>query len=99
MHGQSLNSALPLDIQATAFQRRVWSYLQKIPFGETRSYTAVAKGIGRPSATRAVARACATNPVAVAIPCHRVVRQGGEMGGYRWGIKRKEALLEMESQA
>ncbi|MBZ5570706.1 MAG: bifunctional DNA-binding transcriptional regulator/O6-methylguanine-DNA methyltransferase Ada [Acidobacteriia bacterium] len=99
MRGQSLNSALPLDIQATAFQRRVWSYLQKIPFGETRSYAAVAKGIGRPSATRAVARACATNPVAVAIPCHRVVRQGGEMGGYRWGIKRKETLLEMESKA
>jgi AraC family transcriptional regulator, regulatory protein of adaptative response / methylated-DNA-[protein]-cysteine methyltransferase len=96
MHGQSLNTALPLDIQATAFQRRVWSYLQKIPFGETRSYAAVAKGIGRPTASRAVARACATNPVAVAIPCHRVVRQGGEMGGYRWGVKRKEALLEME---
>jgi AraC family transcriptional regulator, regulatory protein of adaptative response / methylated-DNA-[protein]-cysteine methyltransferase len=96
MRGQRLNSALPLDIQATAFQRRVWSYLQKIPFGETRSYAAVAKGIGRPSATRAVARACATNPVAVAIPCHRVVRKGGEMGGYRWGVERKKALLDLE---
>jgi len=96
MRGQKLNSALPLDIQATAFQRRVWAYLQKIPFGETRSYAAVAKGIGRPTATRAVARACATNPVAVAIPCHRVVRTGGEMGGYRWGIDRKKALLELE---
>jgi len=96
MRGRRLSSALPLDIQATAFQRRVWAYLQKIPFGETRSYAAVAKEIGNPSATRAVARACATNPVAVAIPCHRVVRESGEMGGYRWGVKRKEALLEME---
>lgn len=96
MRGQKLSSALPLDIQATAFQRRVWSYLQKIPFGETCSYAAVAKGIGRPSATRAVARACATNPVAVAIPCHRVVRQSGEMGGYRWGVERKKTLLELE---
>jgi AraC family transcriptional regulator of adaptative response/methylated-DNA-[protein]-cysteine methyltransferase len=97
LQGQSLNSALPLDIQATAFQRRVWSYLQKIPFGETRSYAAVANAIGQPSASRAVARACATNPVAVAIPCHRVVRTNGDMGGYRWGVERKKALLEMES--
>jgi AraC family transcriptional regulator, regulatory protein of adaptative response / methylated-DNA-[protein]-cysteine methyltransferase len=90
-------SALPLDIQATAFQRRVWSYLQSIAFGETRSYSQVAKAIRRPSAVRAVARACATNPVAIAIPCHRVVRSNGEMGGYRWGIERKKALLEMEA--
>jgi AraC family transcriptional regulator, regulatory protein of adaptative response / methylated-DNA-[protein]-cysteine methyltransferase len=90
------SAALPLDIRATAFQRRVWAYLQSIPFGATRSYSQVAKGIGRPSAVRAVARACATNPVAVAIPCHRVVRQDGSMGGYRWGIERKKALLEME---
>ena len=96
MRGQKLSAALPLDIQATAFQRRVWSYLQKIPFGETRSYAAVAKGIGRPTAARAVARACATNPVAVAIPCHRVVRKDGEDGGYRWGVERKKTLLEME---
>lgn len=96
MRGQHMNSALPLDIQATAFQRRVWSYLQSIPFGETRSYAAVAKAIGQPSASRAVARACATNPVAVAIPCHRVVRQGGETGGYRWGVDRKKTLLEIE---
>lgn len=96
MRGQLFNSALPLDIQATAFQRKVWSYLQSIPFGETRSYAAVAKAIGRPSASRAVARACATNPVAVAIPCHRVVRQDGEMSGYRWGLDRKKTLLEME---
>jgi AraC family transcriptional regulator, regulatory protein of adaptative response / methylated-DNA-[protein]-cysteine methyltransferase len=96
MSGRDLDSSLPLDIRATAFQRRVWTYLQSIPFGATRSYGQVAKAIGRPSATRAVARACATNPVAVAIPCHRVVRQDGSMGGYRWGIERKKTLLEME---
>ncbi len=98
MRGQKLSSALPLDIQATAFQRRVWSHLQSIPFGATRSYSEVAKAIGRPDAARAVARACATNPVAVAIPCHRVVRENGEVGGYRWGTERKQALLEMEQQ-
>ena len=99
LRGKDLHSSLPLDIRATAFQRRVWTYLQSIPFGETQSYTEVAKGIGRPRACRAVARACATNPVAVAIPCHRVVREDGSMGGYRWGIKRKTALLEMERGA
>jgi len=98
MLGQRVNAALPLDIQATAFQRRVWSQLQSIPFGATRSYAAVAKAIGQPSATRAVARACATNPVAVAIPCHRVVRKNGDVGGYRWGAERKKALLELEMQ-
>jgi AraC family transcriptional regulator, regulatory protein of adaptative response / methylated-DNA-[protein]-cysteine methyltransferase len=97
MRGQRLNTTLPLDIRATAFQRRVWTHLQSIPFGATRSYAAVAKAIGQPTATRAVARACATNPVAVAIPCHRVVRKSGDMGGYRWGIERKKALLELES--
>jgi AraC family transcriptional regulator of adaptative response/methylated-DNA-[protein]-cysteine methyltransferase len=97
LRGQKLSSSLPLDIQATAFQRRVWQYLQSIPYGSTRSYSNVAKGIGEPTATRAVARACATNPVAIAIPCHRVVRENGELGGYRWGIERKQALLEMES--
>src|SRR3989440_4101673 len=96
MRGQKLNASLPLDIQATAFQRRVWMYLQSIPFGSTKSYSQVAKAIGQPTATRAVARACATNQVAVAIPCHRVVREDGGMGGYRWGIDRKKALLEME---
>jgi len=98
MRGQKLDSALPLDIQATAFQRRVWSYLQNIPFGATRSYAQVAKSIGQPTAVRAVARACATNPVAVAIPCHRVVSSTGESGGYRWGVERKAALLGMEKQ-
>ena len=96
MRGKNLDSSLPLDIRATVFQRRVWAYLQSIPFGATRSYGQVAKAIGRPTACRAVARACATNPVAVAIPCHRVVREDGSMGGYRWGIERKKALLEME---
>ena len=90
--------SLPLDIRATAFQRRVWAHLQSIPFGATESYSKVAKAIGQPRATRAVARACATNPVAVAIPCHRVVREDGDMGGYRWGIERKEALLRMEKE-
>ena len=98
MRGQRVNAALPLDIQATAFQRRVWSHLQSIPFGATRSYAAVAKAIGQPTATRAVARACATNPVAVAIPCHRVVSKRGGTGGYRWGVERKKALLELETQ-
>jgi AraC family transcriptional regulator of adaptative response/methylated-DNA-[protein]-cysteine methyltransferase len=74
----------------------VWTQLQSIPFGATRSYAQVAKAIGQPTATRAVARACATNPVAVAIPCHRVVRKDGDMGGYRWGVERKVALLQLE---
>jgi AraC family transcriptional regulator, regulatory protein of adaptative response / methylated-DNA-[protein]-cysteine methyltransferase len=96
MRGGDMDSSLPLDIRATAFQRGVWTYLQSIPFGSTQSYSEVAKGIGRPTAARAVARACATNPVAVAIPCHRVVREDGAMGGYRWGIGRKKALLALE---
>jgi AraC family transcriptional regulator of adaptative response/methylated-DNA-[protein]-cysteine methyltransferase len=98
IRGKDLEVSLPLDIRATAFQRRVWTYLQGIPFGSTRSYSQVAKGIGQPSACRAVARACATNPVAVAIPCHRVVREDGSMGGYRWGTERKKAILEIERQ-
>ena len=99
MEGRETNPSLPLDIRATAFQRRVWEALQRIPRGETRSYRAVARRIGMPKATRAVARACATNPVAVAIPCHRVIREDGELGGYRWGIERKELLLAMEKEA
>jgi AraC family transcriptional regulator of adaptative response/methylated-DNA-[protein]-cysteine methyltransferase len=95
-HERVASSRLPLDIRATAFQRRVWTHLQSIPFGAVRSYGQVAKAIGQPRATRAVARACATNRIAVAIPCHRVVRGDGGMGGYRWGIERKKALLEME---
>jgi AraC family transcriptional regulator of adaptative response/methylated-DNA-[protein]-cysteine methyltransferase len=96
MSGRKPDAALPLDIRATAFQRRVWTYLQSIPFGATQSYLQVAEGIGQPSASRAVARACATNPVAVAIPCHRIVRQDGNISGYRWGVERKKALLELE---
>jgi len=99
MQQGALDASLPLDIRATAFQRRVWTYLQSIPFGKTRSYGQVAEAIGRPTASRAVARACATNPVAIAIPCHRVVRENGGMGGYRWGMDRKKALLEMEASS
>jgi AraC family transcriptional regulator, regulatory protein of adaptative response / methylated-DNA-[protein]-cysteine methyltransferase len=99
MTGRELDATLPLDIRATAFQRRVWTYLQSIPFGATRSYGQVAKAIGQPSAGRAVARACATNPVAVAIPCHRVVREDGNISGYRWGVERKKKLLDMEQSA
>jgi len=89
--------ALPLDIQATAFQRRVWEALRAIPRGATKSYSKIAADIGQPKAARAVARACATNPVAVAIPCHRVVREDGDLGGYRWGLERKKKLLAMEA--
>lgn len=90
---------LPLDLQATAFQMRVWRYLQSIPCGEVRSYTQVAAGIGEPKSARAVAQACARNRVALAIPCHRVIRESGELAGYRWGIKRKQALLKAERLA
>jgi len=94
--GKRPNLDLPLDIRATAFQRLVWEYLQTIPRGETRSYADVARGIGRPKASRAVANACASNRVAIAIPCHRVVRGGGEPGGYRWGAERKRQILDNE---
>jgi AraC family transcriptional regulator, regulatory protein of adaptative response / methylated-DNA-[protein]-cysteine methyltransferase len=94
-HAPSLD--LPLDIQATAFQRRVWQELQKIPRGTTRTYTQVAKSIGRPRSVRAVARACATNPVSVVVPCHRVIRTDGALAGYRWGLSRKEKLLQREA--
>jgi AraC family transcriptional regulator of adaptative response/methylated-DNA-[protein]-cysteine methyltransferase len=87
---------LPLDIRATAFQWRVWRALAQIPYGETRTYGEVARSIGRPRAVRAVARACATNPVPLAIPCHRVVPSGGGVGGYRWGAVRKRQLLKSE---
>jgi AraC family transcriptional regulator, regulatory protein of adaptative response / methylated-DNA-[protein]-cysteine methyltransferase len=97
MQGSEPAESLPLDIRATAFQRRVWTYLQSLSTGETKSYSEVAKAIRRPSAARAVARACATNPVAIVIPCHRVVRSDGDSGGYRWGIRRKQKLLQMES--
>ncbi len=88
---------LPLDVRGTAFQQRVWQALRDIPAGETRSYADVARRIGSPTAVRAVARACASNVLAVAIPCHRVVRSDGELSGYRWGIDRKRELLKRES--
>lgn len=90
---------LPLDVQGTAFQLLVWRYLRKVPRGETRSYREVAAGIGRPGAARAVATACAGNRVAVAIPCHRVIRGDGRLSGYRWGVVRKRALLAAERAA
>ena len=89
---------LPLDVQGTAFQRRVWLALQEIPPGDTVSYANIASRIGKPNAARAVARACAANPMAVAIPCHRVVRGNGSLGGYRWGLERKRVLLERETK-
>lgn len=90
---------LPLDIKATAFQRQVWEHLRAIPYGETVSYGDVAKALGKPGAVRAVGRACATNPVALVIPCHRVVREDKTLGGYRWGLDRKKKLLEHERRA
>ena len=89
---------LPLDVRGTAFQQRVWQALQKIPAGTTASYTEIAQRIGAPKSVRAVAGACAANALAVAIPCHRVVRTDGELSGYRWGVARKRALLEREAQ-
>jgi AraC family transcriptional regulator of adaptative response/methylated-DNA-[protein]-cysteine methyltransferase len=94
--GQDLPPDLPVDIQATAFQWKVWSYLCTIPTGETRSYAEVARAIEQPAAARAVAHACASNPVALVVPCHRVVHADGEVGGYRWGKERKEQLLARE---
>lgn len=99
LRGKEPNLDLPTDVQATAFQRRVWEELRRIPFGGTRTYAQVAKAIGRPSAVRAVARACATNPVSVIVPCHRVVREDGELAGYRWGLGRKRMLLDREQKA
>jgi AraC family transcriptional regulator of adaptative response/methylated-DNA-[protein]-cysteine methyltransferase len=87
---------LPTDVVATAFQRRVWETLRSIPPGKTRTYSEVARAIGRPSAIRAVARACATNPTSIVVPCHRVIRSDGSLGGYRWGLDRKKLLLEQE---
>ena len=99
LDGREPRLDLPLDVRATAFQRRVWEALQKIPYGSTRSYSQIARAIGRPTAVRAVARACATNPAALVIPCHRVVREDGNLGGYRWGLNRKQALLDEEAGA
>jgi AraC family transcriptional regulator of adaptative response/methylated-DNA-[protein]-cysteine methyltransferase len=98
LKGHESRLDLPVDVVATAFQRRVWDELRRIPYGSTRSYKQVAQAIGHPWAVRAVARACATNPVSIVVPCHRVVRQDGGLGGYRWGLGRKRALLEKEGR-
>lgn len=97
--GKPAQVNLPLDLQATAFQRRVWQELQRIPRGKTRTYSQVARALGRPTAVRAVARACATNPVSIVVPCHRVVREDGSLAGYRWGLTRKQQLLATERAA
>jgi AraC family transcriptional regulator, regulatory protein of adaptative response / methylated-DNA-[protein]-cysteine methyltransferase len=97
--GQEPHLDLPTDVQATAFQRRVWEELRRIPYGATRTYSEVARAIGRPTAIRAVARACATNPTSVVVPCHRVIRGDGNLAGYRWGIERKRTLLSQEANA
>lgn len=99
IRGENTIIDLPLDVRATAFQMKVWEQLRQIPSGETRSYSEVARQIGEPSAVRAVARACATNPVAIAVPCHRVVRSNGDESGYRWGIERKSKLLRAEKDS
>ena len=99
LEGERLGLDLPLDIQATAFQHRVWRMLQSIPYGETRSYQQMALNVGLTgNAGRAVGNACASNPVALVIPCHRAVRKDGSLGGYRWGLHRKEALIAMEDR-
>jgi AraC family transcriptional regulator of adaptative response/methylated-DNA-[protein]-cysteine methyltransferase len=98
LDGRESSLELPLDVRATAFQSRVWEELRRIPYGETRSYAEVASSLGQPTATRAVARACATNPVALVTPCHRVVRGDGSLSGYRWGVERKGALLARERE-
>ncbi|MBJ7556698.1 methylated-DNA--[protein]-cysteine S-methyltransferase [Marinomonas spartinae] len=87
---------LPLDIQGTIFQRQVWQALKTIPYGQTQTYSELAERVGRPNAVRAVANACGANRLAVLIPCHRIVRKGGNLGGYRWGIERKKQLLNRE---
>jgi AraC family transcriptional regulator of adaptative response/methylated-DNA-[protein]-cysteine methyltransferase len=98
LRGEAPSLDLPIDVRATAFQWKVWRALQQIPYGETRAYADVARGIGKPKAVRAVARACATNPVALVVPCHRVIPAAGGIGGYRWGSDRKQRLLLTEQR-
>jgi len=97
VEGRSALVEIPLDVSGSRFERRVWAALREIPRGETRTYSEVADSLGEPKSARAVGRACASNPVAVATPCHRVVARNGELGGYRWGLERKRALLRRES--
>lgn len=94
--GQSSELNLPVDVDGTEFQQQVWQQLQSIPFGEKRTYSDIAQAIGQPKAVRAVGRACATNAVSLIIPCHRVIREDGQLGGYRWGLERKQMLLDHE---
>ena len=97
--GHEFPRDLPLDVQATAFQWKVWREIQSIPYGQTATYSNIARSLGSPRATRAVARACATNPVAIVIPCHRVIGKDGSLRGYGWGVKRKKTLLSLENKA
>lgn len=97
LSGRSPRLDLPVDVQASAFQLRVWDELRRIPYGQTRNYSEIASAISLPKAVRAVARACASNPVALIYPCHRVLRKDGSLGGYAWGRERKKKLLEMEA--
>jgi len=98
-NGQRFPPDLPIDVRATAFQWRVWKEIQSIPYGSTATYSDIAKSLGSPHAARAVARACATNPVSLLIPCHRVIGKDGTLQGYGWGIKRKRALLLLERES
>ncbi len=98
LEGRSTQLDFPLDVRASQFQRRVWDALRTIPYGATRSYSEIAATIRRPEAARAVARACASNPVALVVPCHRVIGAHGDLRGYRWGIHRKRTLLDRESR-
>ncbi|HEY3104594.1 MAG TPA: methylated-DNA--[protein]-cysteine S-methyltransferase, partial [Pyrinomonadaceae bacterium] len=98
LNGKTQRIDLPVDLQATAFQWRVWEELRRIPLGSTRSYQEIARAIGKPNAVRAVARACASNRLALVVPCHRVIREDKSLSGYRWGIERKRKILEYESE-
>jgi AraC family transcriptional regulator of adaptative response/methylated-DNA-[protein]-cysteine methyltransferase len=99
LRGRQPNLTLPLDVRGTAFQHQVWRALRQIPYGKTRTYGEIARAIGKPNAARAVGRACATNRVSIVVPCHRAVGSGGDLTGYRWGMERKEKLLEDEGQS
>lgn len=96
--GGEIHLDLPLDVRGTAFQKQVWEALQKIPYSETRTYTDIARNIAKPQAVRAVGNACGANPIALIVPCHRVLQSDGSLGGYRWGIERKQKLLTQESK-
>jgi O-6-methylguanine DNA methyltransferase len=98
LEGSEPDLDLPLDIRATSFQRRVWEALRAIPYGETRTYGEIAAAVGSPRAARAVGQACGANPVSIIVPCHRVVAEGGKLGGYGWGLERKRWLLDHEAE-